>query len=114
MERHKKFGLLATAASLVFAAASLVFSENLCYAGSPAAESWLNLLLVCLRINVYEEIPGNQFSDHLYVPTKYLLLACITLLAVGVLWYRGALPVPGGSGEGKLPKPSEGATENDA
>jgi len=101
MERSKKVGTVAIVASVVLAIASVVFSENLCYAGSPAAESWLNLLLICLRVNIYEETPDNQFDDHIYiyVPTKYLLLACATLLAVGTLWYTGALSVPGKTGK---------------
>ena len=108
VERNKKFGTIAIAVSIVLAIASVVLSENLCYAGSPAAESWLNLLLVCLRVNVYEEIPGNQFADHIYLPTKYLLLACATLLAVGVLWYTSALPAPGKSGKAESQEPPDG------
>ena len=91
MERHKRFGISAVASSIVLAIASVVFSENLCYA---AETPFINLLLICLRVNVYEEIPGNQFADHLYLPTKYLLLACATIFAIGFLWLKEVIPVP--------------------
>ena len=110
MERHKRFGIIAITASIILAIASLVFSENPCYAGSP---SWLDLLLMCLRVNVYEETPGYILGDHIYLQTKYLLLACAALLAVGVLWHKGAIPVPGGADAAKPSKPSEGTIEND-
>jgi hypothetical protein len=112
VERQKKFGSIAIASSLVLAIASLVFSENLCYAGT-LGDSWLNMLLICLRINVYEEIPGNSFADHIYIPTKYVLLACAAVLAVGILWLKGALPVPSEKAKTESVNPST-ATADDA
>ena len=105
MEKNKRFGAVAIATSIVLAVASIVFSENLCYAGSPSSESWVTLALVCLRVNVYEEMPGSLVGEHFYLPTKYLLLACVALLAVGTLWYLGALPVPSGRTEAKSQEP---------
>ena len=93
MEQNKKWGVIAIACSIVLAIASVVFSENLCYAGTPG-DSWINLLLICLRVNVYEEIPGNSLGEHIYLQTKYLLLTCAAIMAVGILWHKGALPVP--------------------
>lgn len=92
MERNKRAGTVTIVASILLAFAAIVFSENPC-AGSSA--SWLNLLLICLRVNVYEEIPGNEYGEHMFLPTRFLLLACTTLFAIGVLWYKGALSVPG-------------------
>lgn len=112
MERHKRFGIIAITASIILAIASLVFSENPCSGGS-GSPSWLDLLLVCLRVNVYEETPGYILTDHIYLQTKYLLLACAVLLAVGVLWHKGAIPVPGGAEAAKPLKPSEGNIGND-
>lgn len=93
MEREKKFGSITIASAFVLAIASLVFSENPCYAGT-LGDSWVNLLLLCLRINVYEEIPGNSVAEHVYIPTKYMLLVCAAILAIGILWLKGALPIP--------------------
>ncbi|BDB30736.1 hypothetical protein Tamer19_41910 [Cupriavidus sp. TA19] len=89
MERHKKIGTLMIAVSIIMALTSVVFSENACHAGWGADESFLRLLLVCLRINFYEEIPGNEFSDHIYLPTKYALLGCAALLLLGGLFLKG-------------------------
>ena len=100
MEQHKQFGISAIAASIILAIASVVFSENLCYAPETP---FINLLLICRRVNIYEEIPGNQFADHLYLPTKYLLLACATIFAVGFLWLKGAIPVPAFAAKPTLP-----------
>jgi hypothetical protein len=96
MERGKKFGLIAIACAAVLAIASLVFSENICYSGA-TGDSWFNLLSVCLRIKIYGEIPLSSFGDqtYLHLETKYLLLACSILFAVGIFWHKGALPVPG-------------------
>jgi len=90
IERNKKIGAVAIAVAIIVALAAVVFSENICYlAGDVPTLKWL---LVCLRVNLYEEIPGNEFSDHIYLPTKYILLACATLFAVGILWRNGSLP----------------------
>lgn len=113
MEREKRFGLIAIASAIFLAAASFVFSENACYPGG-AGDSWLNLLLICLRLNIYEEVPGYPIGLYLYVPTKYLLLACIALLAVGALWHKGALPIPSRKAEPKTPKPPSDTGANDA
>ena len=94
MEKHKRVGLLTMAISMILVVALIIFSESLCYAGTPPAESLVTWLLVCLRINVYEEIPGNQFADHIYLQTKYFLLPCVALFLLGAWWYLGALPVP--------------------
>lgn len=94
MEYHKKLGTITMALSAVLALASFVFSTSGCYAGTTNDESMVRWVLFCLRVVVYEDIPGNEYADHLYLPTKYLLLACAGIFAVGVLWYRNALPMP--------------------
>lgn len=94
MESHKKVGMCAMVVSVLLALASVVMSESLCPFDSPLSGSTLQWLLICLQINVYEDVPGNSFAAHLYVPTKYALLACALLFAIGGLWHRGALPVP--------------------
>ena len=82
--------------SIVLAFASVVFSESVCYAGSPADASFVKWLLVCLRVTLYEEIPGNEFAPHLYLQTKYLLLVSVSLFLLGMLWCKGVLGVPSG------------------
>ncbi len=94
MEHHKKLGTIAMALSIVLALASFVFSTSGCYPGTVNDESLVKWFLFCLRVVIYEEIPGNQFSDHIYLPTKYLFLTCVGLFAVGALWYRDSLPIP--------------------
>ena len=111
MENNKKFGLITIVFSLVLGIASLVFSENICHGGT--GDSWLNLILICLRINIYEYFPENAFENHIYLQTKYLLLACATILAIGILWHKGALPVPGTKREAK-PGQAAGTATDDA
>lgn len=90
MEQHTKLGTMTIALSVILALASLVFSTS----GCAADNSLVTSLMYCLRVVIYEDIPGNEYAEHMYIPTKYLLLTCSAIFAVGVLWYRGALPVP--------------------
>ncbi len=94
MEDSKKLGTITMALYAILALASFVFSTSGCYPGSTNDESSVKWFLYCLRVVVYEDIPGNEFSDHIYLPTKYLLLLCATLFSIGALWYRGALTIP--------------------
>ena len=95
MEYHKKLGTIAMVLSIVLALASFVFSTSGCYPGTRYDESLVKWFLFCLRVVIYEEVPGNLFSDdNIYLPTKYLFLACVGLFAVGALWYRDSLPIP--------------------
>ena len=94
MEQNRKYGSITVMASILLALASVVFSENPCYAGTPGANSWFDIIFLCLRINIYEENSGSLVGERTYLLTKYLLLACATLFAVGILWYAGALSTP--------------------
>lgn len=94
MEHHKKLGTITMALSVVLALAFFALSTSGCYPGTINDESPVKWFLFCLHVVVYEAIPDNQFADHIYLPTKYLLLFCAGLFAVGGLWYRGALPIP--------------------
>lgn len=90
MEYHKKLGSITMAISIILALASIAFSESDCYERSPNNQSTVKWVLFCLRVVVYVEI----YADNIYIPTKYILLTCATIYAVGALWYKGALPVP--------------------
>jgi len=94
MEPHKRLGTVAMALSVVLLLACIVISESACSLDSPYEQSLVKWLLICLRVVVYEDIPGNEYSNHLYIPTKYLLLTFVATFAIGALWYRGVLAVP--------------------
>lgn len=94
MERHHKLGTIVMVLSVVLVLASLVFSDNVCYPDAPAAQSIWSWLSICMRLVVYEDVPGNEYADHLYIPAKFLVLSCALIFALGFLWYRGALPLP--------------------
>lgn len=94
MDKNRKFGQIAIAASIVMALAAIAFSENPCTAGTPG-DAWINILLICLHITVWQEYSGGTFGERIEIPTKYLLVACSAIFAVGVLWLKGALQAPG-------------------
>ena len=93
MERNKKIGLITIILALTLAAASLVFSSNPCHYETPLT----SVLLNCIRIDLPDYTLFNEFAREPHVLTKYLLLACFILFAIGFLWLKGALSAPGGS-----------------
>ena len=108
MERHKRFGTLAVVSSIVLTVASFAFSDTVCYSSDV---SFASVLLFCLRMNLPSEL---QFSDATYIYTKYLLLACSVIFAIGFLWFKAVLPVPGRRAALAEQVPSAAPTEHDA
>lgn len=82
MNQSKKCGSIIVALSIVLALAALTFSDNPCHTETPM----IDVFLRCLHISIIADIPD--------VPTKFPLLACAALLAVGILVLKGALPFP--------------------
>lgn len=91
MDQTRKVGVITIVVSLVLAATAVAFSTNPCHAEVPLT----SVLLNCIRI---EDLPDfGEYTSVMkpYVLTKYLLLACAVLAAIGYLWLKGVLPVPG-------------------
>lgn len=94
LDSHKKVGTITMVLAVILAIASIVISENKCYADSVFMESTLQWLLMCLQINLREDTSGVLPASHLYIQTKYFLLTCATLFAIGGLWHKNVLPIP--------------------
>ena len=94
MEWHKRVGITTITVAILLAMLSVVVSESQCYADAPAAQSVLQWLLVCLRIKLFDDLLDFDIASAIYVSTKYVLMGCFTLFALGVLWYKNVLPVP--------------------
>ena len=86
---QRQLGISTLVLSAILAAAAIAFSTNPCYAEMPL----VTMLLNCIRI---DEVP--TFNDYgpkeTYILTKYVLLGCAAIAAVGYLWLKGVLPAP--------------------
>ena len=80
MKNYKNLGLAIVLISPVLAFSAFVFSENPCAASSPSST---NVLLHCLRITIYQDFSDPLNGEDYFVYTKYLLLACVALAAIG-------------------------------
>lgn len=85
MKDHEKFGLIIIVGSFLLATFALVISDWL------AGLDFLNNLM----LNRIRLIKSDDFDSFLIdIPTKYLLLVCLSLAAYGGTTYLGITPSP--------------------
>jgi hypothetical protein len=80
--------------SVILAIAALLFSENQCAYDASIQNSWLGRIELCLQLFLFEGRPGTAFDEPIYLSVKYPILAAAVGFGVGLLWHRGAVPLP--------------------
>jgi len=89
MEDHKKIGKLTMVLSVILALTFIVISQDICSANLPIVH-WL---MLCLKVTIIDSVIGGEYVNF-YLQTKYLLLLCVVIFALGALWHWAVLSLP--------------------
>lgn len=96
MDDNKRFGVITMVVAIVLIFAFLAISDGW-YAY--ADFGFVQLLMTILQVRMFQgdapsNILGMEGEYFIDIPTKYLILLCLSALGAGLLLYKGVLQLP--------------------
>lgn len=92
----KRVGVTTMVAAVVLAIVASLISDDLCGTGSNLSsfQSFLYCLQISLVRHSFEERLIDPSATDYFIWTKYVVLLCVGLFALGFLWHKAVWPVP--------------------